>query len=374
MYSLKLLLLSLIGFSTGTLAPNIESKVVPVQNTGLPKTLSLHGWLPFWAKASGTVETLSHGEYFSTISPFSMEINNDGSIFNRFKNDKTVISLLNATGTRKYKVVPTIAWFDGNQIDNILSNQILREIHVNDLVGIVVSEKYDGIDIDYEGKYLRTKPSYSAFITELSTSLHKNKKILQCTVEARTPAEDRYLGVLREMSHASDYKVLNKYCDTVRIMAYDQRDDDKALVVENEGSFYRPVADPTWVEKTIKEALYEINRRKLVIGVPTYGNVYKQVKKGDKNYYSYVSAISYNNAIARAKEYGVDPQRNTAGELQFSYNKDGAKYFATFTDAVAVKKKLILAEKYGLNGIALFKIDGGMDQNIWKELNRKIKI
>ncbi len=65
--------------------------------------------------------------------------------------------------------------------------------------------------------------------------------------------------------------------------------------------------------------------------------------------------------------------RNVAGELQFSYKKDGTVYYVTFTDAVAVKKKVLLAEKYGLNGIALFKIDGGMDQKIWTELGRKIK-
>lgn len=373
MYGLKLLLLaamalgSLSSSSSSAITTNISS------NDTIPKTLLLHGWLPFWAKASGTAELISHQEYFNTISPFSLELNEEGVLFNRFENDKTITSLVNQNLSRKYKIVPTIAWFDAEKIDQTLQNDTFRKLHVDNIVNTVVRNKYDGIDIDYEGKYLKTKGAYSLFIQELSVKLHNNKKLLHCTVEARTPAEDLFRGYDGGVVRATDYKVLNKYCDVVKIMAYDQRDGDASLVYENGGAFYRPVADPAWVEKTIKEAIYEINRRKIVLGIPTYGNIYKYTKEGGKNYYSYVSAINYNNAVSKSKEYKVTPTRNVAGELQFSYKKDGNTYYVTYTDAVAVKKKLLLAEKYGLNGVSLFKIDGGMDPFIWKELSKKIK-
>lgn len=374
MYMIKLLLTAFVALTGTSFTPGKSEGVVQLQNIPMPKTLALHGWLPFWAKASGTKEMLDHVEYFTSISPFSLEVNEDGTLFNRFAGDATTSLLLTESKSRAYKVVPTIAWFSAEQIDTILASSTTRAAHVANIVQTVNTNRYDGIDIDYEGKYLRTKDSYSSFIKELSVALHRNNKILQCTVEARTPAEDRYFNVPKEVAHASDYKVLNTYCDSVRIMAYDQRDDDKTLVYENGAVFYRPVADHTWVEKTIHEALYDINRRKLVVGIPTYGNVYKATVSGSKTYYSYVSAINYDNAMKRAEEYKTTPLRNIAGELQFSYKKDNAIYYVTFTDAVAIKKKLLLAEKYGLNGVALFKIDGGMDQKIWAELKRKIKI
>ncbi len=256
----------------------------------------------------------------------------------------------------------------------MLSSSTLRNSHVRTISRIVTTQKYDGVDIDYEGKYLRTKDSYSEFIKELSAELHKKNKLLYCTVEARTPVEDMFKDAPREIPHASDYKVLDKNCDSVRIMAYDQRDGDRSLVIENNKAFYRPVADPAWVEKTIKEALYEIDRKKIVVGIPTYGNVYKEEIKEGRRYYSYVSAINYNVAKNRASEHNVVPMRNIAGELEFSYKKDGITYFVSFSDAVSVKKKLLLAEKYGISGVSLFKIDGGMDKDIWVELNKRIKL
>ncbi len=332
-------------------------------------TLLLEGWIPFWAKASGTKEALLHRELLSTVDPFSLEVNPDGTLFDRFASDGGLWGQFNASSsTHKVKVVPTIAWFDPERIDAILSSSTSRKAHITNIVAMVKSGHYDGVDIDYEGKWLRTRDAYSIFIRELASALAPIGASLRCTVEARTPAEDRSLQLPREMSHASDYKVLNEACAAVRIMAYDQRDDDQRLVYENGDVFYRPVADDVWVEKTIREALYEIDRKKLILGIPTYGNVYSAVKGKTHTIYTHVGAINYGDALRRALYYGAIPFRNAAGELQFGYVKDKVQYYVSFTDAVAVKKKLLLAEKYGLLGVSLFKIDGGMDKRIWTEL------
>jgi spore germination protein YaaH len=355
------------GMTQGKVSvPAPESRVTQIVP---PRTLTLHGWVPFWAKASGTKEVLAHAEAFSTVSPFSFEINPDGTLFDRFASDRELWAQLSASTTKsKIKVVPTIAWFGAEQIDATLSSSTARKAHIAMIVNAVKKNNYDGIDIDYEGKLLRTRDSYSLFIKELAGALSKEQKQLQCTVEARTPAEDRLWQLPRGMSHASDYSVLNKYCTTVRIMAYDQRDDDQTLVYENGDVFYRPVADNAWVEKTIKEAIYEIDRKKLVLGIPTYGNVYSAKKNGAHTTYTHIGALNYGDAVKRARQYKVTPLRNAAGELQFGYMKDNVQYYVTFTDAVAVKKKLLLAERFGLYGVAIFKIDGGMDQRIWTEL------
>lgn len=374
---ITLLLAAVVGIPGANLASQLnittslpESRVAQVVPL---RTLTLHGWVPFWAKEGGVKEVQMHRESFTTISPFSFEVNPDGTLFDRFSGDRGLWGQLStSTHGVRIKVVPTIAWFNPEQIDLTLGSSTLRKAHIAMILAAVKNEKYDGIDIDYEGKWLRTRDAYSLFIKELSIALAKEQKILQCTVEARTPAEDRLWQLPRGMSHASDYATLNKYCDSVRIMAYDQRDDDQTLVFENGDVFYRPVADNAWVEKTIKEAIYEIDRKKLVLGIPTYGNVYSAKKNGAHTTYTHVGALNYGDAVKRARQYNTTPLRNAAGELQFGYKKDNVQYFITFTDAVAVKKKLLLAERYGLYGVAIFKIDGGMDQRIWSEIRQYI--
>lgn len=377
MYSFKLWLMALLATVSmqGGAVPDLAvstSSTAKITDNKAGSNITLHGWLPFWAKASGTIEMLNHKEYFSSISPFSMDVSQGGLIYNRFNNDSIFSKMINDK-ERKYKIVPTIAWFNADEIDEVMSSSSLRKFHIGEISRIVRSQKYDGIDIDYEGKYMKTKSNYSTFIKELGYEMHKYNKLLYCTTEARTPDEDRFYGYKKYDSHTSDYKVLNRYCDSVRIMAYDQRDDDKKLVFENGNTFYRPVADYSWVEKTIKEAIYEISRNKIVIGIPTYGNVYRMHKDGKKYIYSYVSAMNYRNAMEKAKEFGVEPLRNKAGELEFSYKKDNYTYFVTFSDAVSVKKKLILAERYNLKGVSIFKIDGGMDPDIWPEIEYRVR-
>lgn len=354
-----------------------ETGNAPIE-TQLPSnsalTLTLNGWLPYWAVASGTKEVLDHRDYFTTISPFSLEVGKDGSLTGQISltsGSWKQFGVLDAAHSPK--VVPTIAWFDPERIDTILSSPMARSIHVAQIVSAVKHGGYDGIDIDYEGKWVKTRDAYSAFIKELSTALAKNGKILQCTVEARTPAEDRAGGVPGGMAHANDYTVLNRYCDTVRIMAYDQQGDDRTLVRASDEPYYFPIADSAWVEKTIKEAIYEIDRRKIVLGIPTYGYVMQATSNGGRTTYKKISAIDFGDAARRAIQYHQIPMRNASGELQYGYMKDGAQYYVSYTDAVAIKQKLLLAQKYGLNGVSIFKFDGGMDPRTWGELSLVIK-
>ena len=236
----------------------------------------------------------------------------------------------------------------------------------------------DGIDIDFEGKSADTRENFTAFIREAGKALHKQNKLLICTLESRIPIESRYATVtpeiLKNIEYSNDFKAISPICDQVRFMAYDQMNTDQTLVSQKgKASFYKPVADIDWVEKVITMAMWDFKWKKVVIGVPTYGNKYEVIDEGNGTFkYKFIGSMNWYFADAKAKELGIKPERNSAGELSYTYTETKAginhKYLIWYSDASAIADKVNIAKLYKVGGIAIFKIDGNNDPEIWSKL------
>jgi spore germination protein YaaH len=349
-------------------------------------------WIPYWRKTDGASTTLQNINVLTQISPFAFELQRDGSIKDALKiEEEPWTTLMAEARKKKIKVYPSILSYPQNEEAKydfylLLAQRKRRAAHVKEIVALVKKYKVDGIDIDYENKSAETRPYFSAFLTELSTALHKNKKQLVCTVEARTPPESRYATtskkILSKVEYSNDYKVIGKVCDQVRIMAYDQAGDDLTLVNQNKnlGNTYKPVADIDWVEKIATLALREIPAKKIILGIPTYGYKYeiKQQVGTTTLGYSRLGSMNFNYANALAQSLRITPERNSAGELSFTYSTTtdvegnflgGVKqYLVWYSDAKAISDKVKIAKLYKLGGVVIFKIDGGNDPLLWTVL------
>lgn len=355
-------------------------------------------WLPFWQSGPGALDIALHLESLDEVSPFSYAVRSNGALRDDLQINSGVwdpwFSALHDAGK---KIIPTIAWFDGTSIHALLSSSKKRVAEEEMLAVLVKAKGFDGIDIDFESMIPESRPYFSLFIKGLAMRLHPMKKLLTCTVTPRTPLSSLYDDVPTDVVYSQAYSVLDQYCDEVRVMAYDQGPIDLRLdETKGNGTLYAPVADPDWVKKVLNETLAYVSPRKVMLGIPTYGYEYQVSWNLGATTYERVRSFSFLDAMDRADLLGVEPVRNNAGELSFTFASSthvhvspaltsivastqplplavqdpnaSTTFFVSFPDATSTKGKIDLAKKYGLRGVVFFKADGLMDPGIWEQL------
>lgn len=361
----------------------------------------ISGWVPYWRAASGTADVLPHLEQLTEVNPFSYTVHPDGTLEDTAQlAEESWKSFLAAAKKKGVRVVPTIMWSDAEAMHRILSNQKTRIALEDEITATVMQNGWDGIEIDFEGRRAETKNYFSMFLKGLYWRM--GQKWVMCDIEARTPLDSRYAGQPPKEAgvYANDYVEINKYCDRVKLMTYDQGTIDIKLNAARQAP-YIPLSDPGWVEKVVLEAGKTIKKSKLMIGIPTYGYEW-EVTPASQYGYSFKQQWAFSPAYATklAAQLGITPTRNASGEISFSYtpaftptpqtdevsnttpipagfttSAPAAVAAATtpfrlvwWSDAQAVADKVALAKKLGVRGVAVFKLDGGADPAMWQHL------
>jgi spore germination protein len=380
-------------------AASAASKPTPILATTKATPLKIGAWLPYWQGQPGAQSIAIHLDSFNEISPFSYEISSDGLITDDLQIGSGMWdSYFAALHDEGVKIIPTIAYFDADGIYTLLSSSTSRQAAEDTIAQLVQGRDFNGIDIDFEGMSPATQPYYSLFIQGLAIRLHPQGESLTCTVVPRTPPSSLYVAPPANIIYPENYTVLNKYCDEVRLMAYDQEGVDLKLDASKggNGTLYAPVADPDWVKKLIAFALQSISPKKIMLGVPTYGYEYEVSWANNQTTYQRVRAFDYFDAMARATSTGAAITRNSADELTFTFasttyiqeppiltftesstepailmnpNPNATTtFFVSLPDAQSEMDKVALAKQYGLRGVMFFKADGQMDPALWNLL------
>ncbi|MBI2633854.1 MAG: peptidoglycan-binding protein [Parcubacteria group bacterium] len=365
------------------------------------------GWIPYWRSATGTEDVLPHLSQLKSVMPFVYTIKANGTLSDAGDmSQEPWTSFIAAAKQAKVRVIPTVMWGNGDAIHKILSNRTTRIALEDEIAKLVKDNNFDGIDIDFEAKKPETINYFSTFLKGLD--MRMGNKLIYCTVEARMPLDHRYLPGTAippdATDYANDYVQMNKYCDRIEIMAYDQGTIDVKLNAIRTAP-YAPVADPEWVKGLVSMALKGgIARNKIILGIPTYGYEYTVTPLGATGYqYQRLWAFNPRYATDIASKLGIIPARNSAGEMGFSYDAkilepaptgtDSTETqqqitatttvtenpssqatttqpfnYLAWSDAEAIADKVALAKQLGLRGVAVFKFDGGEYPQMWEVL------
>ena len=368
--------------------------------------LEFSGWVPDWRAASGTLDVTPHLNQLKSVMPFGYKVSNTGQLIDNANiTEDPWPAFIAAAKAKKVRVVPTVEWGDGQAIHDVLSNATTRVALEDQIANTVKSNGFDGIDIDFEAKQSQTRDYFSTFLKGLYARM--GTKWVYCTIEARQPLIDRYSPgtppPADATDYANDYNMMNKYCDRVEIMAYDQGTIDTRLNAARSAP-YAPVADPGWVSDVVLLASQNIAKNKIIIGVPTYGYEYTVTPVNGAFQYNVLWAFNPRYGTQIAAQLGITPTRTSANEMGFTYNPSALKTAAptngdstqtqqstipsssvaqnsgsqvdtsqpfnymTWEDATAMADKVSLAHQLGVRGVAVFSLGGAEDPAMWSVL------
>ena len=358
-----------------------------------PPRKILSGWIPYYSMKTSLPAALNNSDLIKEVMPFWYTLKHNS------KTNQTTISDLYSPANPSvpistplaamrgagYLVIPTIT--DGTAklvLSNLLSNPQSRTTIATTIANFVKANKYDGIDIDFEGfafvdgssSWAKTQPLWVLFIKELSALLRADNKLLSiATPYAYNPAE-RQKGYT-----VYAWAKVAPYIDRLRIMTYDYS-------VAKPG----PIGPITWAEKTIQYAISIMPASKVYVGLPGYGRDWvtkvdgkcpvafsKVIKPGAK-----AATFVMRDAAALASSYDVSPIFNDQfGEATFSYTKVYEGLSATgqstsctafrtawYQNAQSYSLRSALVGKYQLGGVVAWTL--GMEEPLAMESIRLV--
>lgn len=239
------------------------------------------GWMPYWrtspANPQGINSAVAIADIATEVSPFwysavkggpnGVTVRFNPAFTNAAANAAWSMQQLRAAGL---SVLPAIADGSGRgTMAAVLADPAKRAGHIADLVAMVMSNGYDGLDIDYEtfafsdgrASWAATQPNWTAFVSELSAALRAQGKLLSVTIPPPCNTASACGGT--NGYYVYNLPAIAQTADRVRIMTYD-------FHVGSAG----PIAPLPWVTNVMQYATTVAPAAKLSVGIPSYGRIW----------------------------------------------------------------------------------------------------
>ncbi|MEW6244789.1 MAG: S-layer homology domain-containing protein [Bacillota bacterium] len=273
---------------------------------------------------------VSYGTTLSMVIYVSYTIGTDGKLYG-YDSPRT-LSWARANN------VPLLAMFANHNLEQnsaFLNNTTAQSQAIAEMKELM-KRGYSGVNLDFEYVPARDRSRMTAFVRQLAAELRPLGYLVTISVPAKTREnlESNWVG-------AFDYAAIGRAVDYVAIMTYDQH---------WRGGPPGPIASVSWVESVLRYATGEIPAGKILLGIPSYGYVWRSDNTGN-------ISIAAKNAPLLAQEKGATVTFDeTVGENTFTYVEGGIRRTSYYPDHRSLALKLDLVTKYGLGGTAMWRI------------------
>jgi spore germination protein YaaH len=228
-----------------------------------------------------------------------------------------------------YEVWPRYYEDDSARAKAIFTTPAVRSKVISEVVQNAIDANADGVNIDFEGlgTYAESINDFTAFVRDLSASLHNNG--LSVSVDVTRPeVNSRYSSFLNRAA-------LAQYCDYVILIAYDEHYKTSA----QPGS----VGSYSWVEDSINKTIAAgVPADKLIVANPFYSYDYSYVEVSTS--VSHATAVAAKDTVSYST-MSEDIQYKTAdiksGDVlqKTAVSADGQWYTVTIGGSLQYVKK-----------------------------------
>lgn len=275
--------------------------------------------------------------FLSELSVFSYGFTAEGTLVYPPQDDVWMVN-----SARQYGTLPVLTLtplnaggsFDNTLITAIVNNLVAKDNLITELLTLMNSKGYGGLNIDFEYIRVEDREAYTEFVRVCVERMHEMGYLVSVALAPKTSAEQR--GLLYE---GMDYRALGAVADHVLVMTYEW------------GYTYGPpmaVAPIDKVRQVIEYAVSEIPADKIMMGIPNYG---------------YDWPLPYERGITRAQSIGnveaVQIAVRQNAEIQFdevaktpffTYTREGIQHEVWFEDVRSLQAKFELIKEFGLRG------------------------
>ncbi len=342
---------------------NISDLIYPGMILAIPsinilrRPLEVNGYIVPNTPEADTNVVHEVGTYLTYITPSSYVVNRDGSL--KPLNDDAIV-----TTSKNYGVAPLLsisnegeANFDPDLAHAIFINEEVQNILFNNILNIMRTKGYYGLNINFERIFPEDRELYNDFLRNAVNFFHQYNYPVSTALVPKT-----YDMTTGEWWGGHDYKAQGEILDFVIIMTYDW------------GCIACPpmaVAPVNEIRKVLDYAVTVIPSEKILMGVPFYGFDWTlPFVSGDR-----ANLVDYREALQLAARYGAIIQYDTLFQAPFFnyFDTAGRQHVVWYDDARSFQAKYNLVNEYNLRGVSYWALGLSAPQN-WPVLSSMFDI
>ncbi|QTN01225.1 LysM peptidoglycan-binding domain-containing protein [Sediminibacillus dalangtanensis] len=297
-------------------------------------------------------------QYLTYLSPFSYQINRDGTLTPPPLDNFRQIAANNNAGLVLVVTNLEEGAFSAELGREILTKQQVENTLLNEIISTAEAGGYRDVHFDFEFLPPDTREDYNNFLRRTKRRLSEAGLMMSTALAPKTSAEQT--GAWYE---AHDYAAHGEIVDFVVLMTYEWG---------YSGGPPMAVSPIGPVREVVEYALTEMPAEKIMLGQNLYGYDWTLPFEpgGD-----YAEALSPQQAITLARNENVAIEYDETDQAPFFNYTDGEgnRHEVWFEDARSIQAKFDLIKELGLRGISYWKLGLAFPQN-WQLLDANFTI